>query len=464
MFRIVFRKEGRISRVQTVVLGTALLAYPCAMLAQHGGGGGGHVGGGTAGSGAMSGGKATGVPDKDDLKDFHAVLAVQASSQQIVEYAAMLKSTEAASAELKTFLGQLGKENSAPALTNRTNTLTLDPALERARTENKKFLDGLTERQKSGLKEISKRLTKAELDLAQQAKELDDRLADAKAAAPTVASSAQGLEHALASFQSLQVDLGTEMSIGVSNNRADSAFNLLPVKNSINFSDQPIVITTSGTISRELAEGGQSGFKVELTADLSDLQENITDVLRSQLNKGERCGERIVIHSATLTPLSPASLAVAQLHFERWACTTQFGRETNNEMAEGNGMIEVKLTPAVGDDGALRLVGEIGRINVEGLVGEMLRSGSLGDELRDKIAEAVLSAVRQGGDFKATLPPAAQGNTTLRHAQFQGTGSGRLIVALEGEIRVSNEKATALTSELRARSASPETPQETTPR
>src|SRR5271169_3946993 len=106
-----FRKKGRISSVPTVVLGAALLAYPCAILAQHGGGGGGHVGGGTAGAGAMgSGGKATGVPDKDDLKDFHAVLAVQATSQQIVEYAAMLKSTEAASAELKTLLGQLGKE------------------------------------------------------------------------------------------------------------------------------------------------------------------------------------------------------------------------------------------------------------------------------------------------------------------------------------------------------------------
>src|SRR5208282_2681748 len=119
-----------------------------------------------------------------------------------------------------------------------------------------------------------------------------------------------------------------------------------------------------------------------------------------------------------LAPLSPAGLVVAQLHFERWACATQFGRETNNEMAEGNGLIEVKLTPTVGDDGALRLVAEVGRSDAEGLVGEMLRSGSLGDGLRDKIAEAILSAVRMGGDFKATLPPAAQGNATFRHAQF----------------------------------------------
>lgn len=454
--------------MQTVILGAALLVYPCAVIAQHGGGGGGHVGGSAAGSGAMgSGGKATGVPDKDDLKDFHEVLAVQATSQQVIEYTAMLKSTEAAGGELKTLLEQLSKENSASGPTSHTSAL--DQALERARAENKKFLDKLSEPQKSGLKEICKRLIKADVDLAQQAKELDDRSGDpksgdAKLPAPTVASSAQGLEHALASFQSLQLDLGTEMSIGVSSNHADSAFNLLPVKNSINFANHPIAIITSGTISRELAEGGQSAFKVELTADLSDLQENITEVLRSQLNKAERCGERIVIHGATLTPLSPASLVVAQLHFERWACATLLGRETNNEMAEGNGMVEVKLTPTVGNDGELRLVAEIGRIDVKGLVGEMLRSGSLGDELRDKIAEAVLSAVRLGGDFKATLPPAAHGNATLRRAQFQGTGAGRLIVALEGEIRVSKEKVTAFTSELRARSAAPETTQENTPR
>lgn len=459
MFCHMFRKGNRVLNVQTAILGAVLLlAYPCAMLAQHGGGGGGHVGGGTAGGGAMgSGGKATGVPDKDDLKDFHEVLAVQATSQQVIEYAAMLKSTEAASTELKTLLERLGKENVVSEVAGRRTVL--DQALERARAENKKFLDKLSEPQKSGLKEISKRLIKADLDLAQQAKELDDRFGDAKSAAPTVASSAQGLDHALASFQSLQLDLGTEMSIGVSDNRGDSAFNLLPVKNSINFANRPIAITTSGTISKELAEGGQIAFKVELTTDLSDLQENITEVLRSQLNKDERCGERIVIHSAMLTPLSPESLVVAQLHFERWACAMLLGRETNSEMAEGNGLIEVKLTPTVGNDGALRLVAEIGRIDAEGLIAELLRSGSLGDELRDKITEAILSTVRQGVDFKATLPPAAQGNTTLLRAQFRGTGSGRLIVVLEGEIRVPNEKATALTSELRARSASAETTQ-----
>jgi hypothetical protein len=443
------------SKVKTAVLGAALLAYPCGMLAQHGGGAAGR--GGDTGGAMGSAGRATGVSTKDDLKDFHAVLALQATSQQIVEYAAMLKSTETASAELQGFLERLGKENNASDLANRDTTL--DQALEKARTENKKFLDGFSDRQKSGLKEITKKLTKADFYLAQQAKVLDQEVGDTKAVGLPIVTSAQSLERALTSFRSQQVDLGEEMSIGAAGNGPDSAFNLSPMKSSVNFANQAVAITTSGVISKGVAEGGQNTFKLELTADMSDLQQNITEVLRTQLDKSDRCGERIAIQSATLTPLAPASLVVAQLHFERWAC---FGRDTINEMVEGDGTLEVKLTPAVGEDGTLRLVSEMRRVDAEGLVGELLRSGSLGDALRGKITESVLSIVHQGGDLKATLPPAAQGYATLHHAQFEGTGSGKLMVVLDGEIRVSNEKVTALTSELQGRSSAQITTQETT--
>jgi hypothetical protein len=118
-------------------------------------------------------------------------------------------------------------------------------------------------------------------------------------------------------------------------------------------------------------------------------------------------------------------------------------------MVEGNGTVEVKLIPSVAENGALRVTPEIGRVDAEGLIGELLRSGSLGETLRDKIAESLLSAVRQGGDFNATLPPSARGNATFRRARFQGTGSGRLLAVLDGEIRVSNERLTSLILELK---------------
>jgi hypothetical protein len=457
-----FREGSFISCLKTVVLAVVLLVCPCSVLAQHGGGapGGGGSGGGSAGGGGLSGsaGRATGVSEKDGLGDFRELMAVQANSQQVIEYAAMVKSAAAAGAEAQSFLEQVGKPNSAADLAGRGATLNL--AVEKARSENKKFLDGFSEQQRSGLKEIIKRLTKADSELGQQARALDQTSADAKAVGQLISAAAQNLNRALTSFRSQQSDLGDEMSIRAASAGADSAFNLPTVKSSVRFRGQPVAITTLEVISPGVAEAGQNTFKVELTADMSDLQQNFTDVLRAQLNKADRCGEQIAIRNAALTPLPPAGLVMVQLHYERWAC---FG-SAQNEMAEGNGTIELKLTPAVADDGTLRLVLEVRRIDAEGMVGELLRSGPLGDALRDAVTRSLLLTMRQGGDFKATLPPSAQGYATLRRAQFQGNGAGKLMAVLDGEIRVSNDKATALTSELKERSASPDKAQETVPR
>ena len=443
------------SRFQAIVLGAVLLPCPGALFAQHGGGG--RVGGGLAGgTGLSQGNHASGIDEKDDLKDFHQVLAVQATGDQIIAYVQMLKSTAVAETELQGFLDVLSKDlpgkadNGAEVGSRGT---ALGQAIEKARSENKNFLDGFSDAQKSGLKEIIKRLIKADSELAQPAKALDLAV-EAKAAVPALTSSAQSLQHALSSFQHDQLDLGEEMSIAIANSGQQFAFNLPPVKISIAYGNQPIDVITSGLVSKGAAEGGQNTFKLELTADLSDLQHEITQVLRDQLEKADRCGEQITIRNATLTPAEPASLVNVQLHFERWAC---FGKGPGTEMAEGNATIEVKLTPAVGEDGSLRLVPEMKRIDAEGLVGELLRSALLGETLRDEIKESLLEVVRQSGDFKTTLPPAATGYAKLQRAQFQGTGSGKLMVVLDGEIRVSDEKAMSLSSELKERAASQQT-------
>ena len=199
-------------KVKPVLAVIALLACSSALFAQRGGG---RVGGGLAGgTGLSQGNHASGIDEKDDLKDFHEVLAVQATSQQIIDYVAMLKSTTAASEELQGLVAQLNKENNAPETGSRSKTLA--QAIEKARSENKKFLEGFSDAQKSGLKEITKRLDKTDSELAQQAKALD-QATEAKAAGPQMTSSAQGLEHALTNFQHAQLDLGEEMSIAIAN-------------------------------------------------------------------------------------------------------------------------------------------------------------------------------------------------------------------------------------------------------
>jgi hypothetical protein len=445
--------------LKTIVLAAALLAYPCGMFAQHGGGGG-HIGGSAAGGAGLSNGNhASGVDSKDDLRDFHQIMAVQASNEQKAAYAAMLKSTEAASAELQRFVEQLGKTNNAPEVANRDKRF--EDGIETARILNKKFLEGFSEPQKSGLKEITKRLGKADSELAQQAKVVDQE-AGANAAGAQMLSSAQSLVRALTGFHREQLDLGEEMSITTSGDGNESAFNLPAVKNTVNFAGQTVAVSTSGVVSHGVAEGGQNTFAVKLTADMSDLQQTITDVLRAKLDKTDQCGERIALQTAALTPQGPAGIVVAQLHYERWTCTTMFGRASMNEIVEGNGTIEVKMTPAVAEDGTLRLVAQIGHIDAAGLVGELLRTGTVGEVLRDKISDSVLFILRQGGDLKAALPPGARSYTTLRRAQFQGTGSGKLIAVFDGDLRVSDENLIAVTSELKERSA--QSAEGTTPR
>src|ERR1700688_2303574 len=337
-----FRKGSCVSGLRRIAVATALLACPCAMLAQRGAGGG-DVGGGSAGGGGLSGGgRATGLDVKDDLKSFHAALAVQATSQQIIAYNLMVKSTEVASADLQALLEEAAKQNNTPELAGRDKTF--GQALETARTQNKKFLEGLSDPQKSGLKELVKKLTKTNSDLAQQAKALDENFEATKALGAQIASSAKSLEGTLTSFHNQQLDLGEEMSIGNPSNRQNTAFHLPPVKTSVHLANQTVAIATSGVISRSATESGQNTFKLELTEDMSDLQQDITGVLRGQLDKADACGEQIAIQTAAFTPSEPASLVVVQLHFERWAC---FGKSTINEMAEGNGTVEVRLTPAI---------------------------------------------------------------------------------------------------------------------
>src|ERR1700722_797644 len=120
-----FREESFVLPVRAAVLTAALLMLPCGMLGQRGGSGG-HVGGGVAGGGGLSGGgKATGLDVKDDLKDFHAALAMQATSQQIIDYNLMVKRTEVAHTELQSLLAAAARENNSAELA------TLDRVLDR---------------------------------------------------------------------------------------------------------------------------------------------------------------------------------------------------------------------------------------------------------------------------------------------------------------------------------------------
>jgi len=52
-----------------------------------------------------------------------------------------------------------------------------------------------------------------------------------------------------------------------------------PVKTSVEIENQPVTITASANISQVWAPRGQNAFQLDLLADLSDVQHNITMIL-----------------------------------------------------------------------------------------------------------------------------------------------------------------------------------------
>ena len=430
-----------------LIIGIALLASSSRTLAQRSGGGGGH--GMTPGGGGA--GLASGVNEKDDLKNFHQAMAVQATDEQRAAFAKLAQYTQDASDRLKAFRDLLQKVSASSPLSDRATTL--DQAIEQARASNKNFIASFSPKQKSGLKDIAKKLEKADSDLDKQVKTLDQIVQivhTSKSDGEPIASSAASLAKQLATFQDEQLALGREMGILLPTDVQDLTFNLPKVTNSINVAGQPVSISASGIVSRQSAgtnENGRNLFSLKLTADLSDVQHNITAILRSKLTRSPRCGERLEIQQATLTPMAPASLVVVRVHFERWVCPP--GQESPMEVAGGDGTIEVKLTPSVEQKAGLGLISEITRVDAERFLRDLLRSGDLGDTLREQIAAAVLSAMQKGTDLKATLPPAAQSSATLQKAQFQDAGAGQLSLLLEGQVQFSEEQTQQFAAQLK---------------
>lgn len=408
-----------------------LFAPVPAMAQRHGGGG--HGMGGSIPGGSN---RPTGLDEKDTLKDFHRALAVQATSQQVAEFQTLLKSTEAAKTELTLLQEALGKSSDVAS-----RGTAFEQALAAARSGDKHFLDGFSDKQKSGLKESTKKLLKTDSDLEQEGKRLNESLTSATESGPR----AEAVSKALAEFSDQQLALGREMSIVLASGQ-DLTFALPQVHVPLSLEGENLGVTVSGGLSQLAADKDLRTFRLELTADLSDLQQNITPLLRARLDQSSSCGERVQIRQASLAPSAPASLLAVVLHYERWLCGRSNGQSTANELAEEDGTVEVKLSAGVAE--TVKVTAEFGRIDASGMLAEALRSGSLGDDLRQQSSQLLQAAIRGGADLKIALPLALQNAATLQSAKFQDGSVGALDLLLEGQVQISNEQANQLAAQL----------------
>jgi hypothetical protein len=187
------------NRVVTLAVGILLLVSVPDLLAQHGG----HGGGGRRGTPGTGG-------DTSDagLTDFNHALAVQATADQASHFQELVKHTESA----RKLAHELAAGKPDSATDSSRQSAALKDAVEEAQGGNQDFVKSFTKSQKAGLKELTKKLEKADAEVGKQWKDLERQLA-AKGGAEGVASTADRLDKALEEFQSQQVSLGKEMGV-----------------------------------------------------------------------------------------------------------------------------------------------------------------------------------------------------------------------------------------------------------
>jgi hypothetical protein len=226
---------------------------------------------------------------------------------------------------------------------------------------------------------------------------------------------------------------------------AASGFDIPPVNVSLNVAGQPITIAISGNI----AESTGDSMRFTLHAGLADLQAHLTPILKSELDRSDRCGERISIEDAVLRPSAPAASITVHLHVEKWACFKAFGKENTKRLLGGNALVEVKVTPNITEGKAIRLDTEIGKIDADGSLGELLRSGSLGDAFRDKIRESLIGSIVKATSLETLIPSQAQPYTELHSLSFAGDST--LEFNMEAQLQLSPEQAAIVLAQFRDR-------------
>jgi hypothetical protein len=186
-------------RLTWVVCGIVLVTSPGTLLAQR-------RGGHSAGSGRAS----AGAPSTDDLKDFKRAVALQATPDQMIQFEQLTRSIQTARKSAQDLL-QTAEGTSKPDLFHSVYPLT--NAVEEAQTDNEKFLRSFSPVQKSGLKDVTKKLGKASSDVTRQSKALTRGLEHAGIEGKQIAGIAQRLDKALSDLQTKQLTVGTEMGI-----------------------------------------------------------------------------------------------------------------------------------------------------------------------------------------------------------------------------------------------------------
>jgi hypothetical protein len=167
---------------------------------------------GAHGGGRRSAPGSAGTSDSS-LQDFNRALAVQATPDQASRFLSLAKSTEAARKQAQDLLRLAVKADDPAEFFG--HVASLKDAVEEVQSGNRSFVKSFSKSQKSGLKELTKKLDRADSEITKQKRVLDQSLGLPQGDDEGVAGLADKMEKALADFLAQQLSLGREMGIQV---------------------------------------------------------------------------------------------------------------------------------------------------------------------------------------------------------------------------------------------------------
>ena len=232
---------------------------------------------------------------------------------------------------------------------------------------------------------------------------------------------------------------------------ADFTFEIPPAPAAVDIGAQHVAIAISGEVSASPGPpgAGDQTFPLNLRADLGGLQSQLTPLVQQELNRSEKCGERVSIQSATFAPApatGAADLAV-HLHFEKWVCVAAEPNAPKQLLASDAAVhviVKPVLEKSAGGIQVVKLDAQIGGIEADGPLGEMLRSGAVGSTIRDKMSAALLKALKRSTDLDGVMTPQTRRFASIQKIAFVDAGFGRLALDMAGRLQVPGESVSAV--------------------
>ena len=380
----------------------------------------------------------TATPE-DELKDFNQVMALQGTPEQSAALVTLTDDLQLAKKQLhavrpipgKTFVSQ--KTSDAVAL--------VDKSIAELRTQTQAFLGSFSPAQKSGLKELAKKIEETDAELGKQVSVLDEV---AKYPTPTdqqLGDSTASVDKSLSNVEQDQLVLSRQMGIILPS--SELTFNVTST-NSMNFGTTEISIPVSADIARTSSVDGSNIFAEKVVADLSNVQDKIREILRTQIEHAPACGERTQIREAMLVADSPAIRIFTRVHVEHWICPG--GRGQPMEVATGEGSLELRLTPSVEKDEKLGLDSQISHVDGDVFARDLL-VGDVGQVFKEKITAAVASCIQKAAQSQL-LPTSVGPLTNADRPEFRQT-AGRLTLVLNERLQLSDQQTQAFASQMK---------------